>query len=1668
MLASPALMDPRQIEALVARLVANPHDQEALAYAHQAGAADPRVYATVLERVGGQTTDPAFAAHWLSEAANVYSLSLGDAHHAAQLLMSAVDRDPSAEGPAERLGALYRERGEHKGLAALTERRAKALLPYVQQSPETRAAVGAMYEELGRMWNEAPLSQPRKAVEFFRRALELEPRSVFSIYGLREIHKAAEQWAEAVPYFDLEHALVDDPARKVALYQDESAVRQQAGDKVGATQVLRNARMYAPEDPTLLQGIGALVVERLKSGEAVAIEEREEAAQLFVALAEMYGGEHGLAFCLSALDAQPGNDRAMQLADYFGEQLGRTDELPARWRGYLAANPGGALSGEVRAKLSTAGPVAPPPPPGPPASGERRATSTPPPRPQEASRNALDDLHAADQASPEKIRGVLAQASEAASKGNKAGAFAKYKEVLGLDPANGEALAWVKDHLRQKRLYGDLRDALVAASRGNLGADEKRQILRELAGLCEQQLRDVEGAIQALKQLVSLDRSDTAASESLRRLLEKASRWDELASVLEEEAMGASDVEEKISLEKKLATLHETKRKDLVGAGEAWARIATLSPDDQAAWTAVKLFEKADRLDLAAQAIGDAVSGIDDKVQKGALLFKLAELRDKAGDGAAAAEAYMEAAQLTENAKTWQLAEDAFIKAERFGDAAQCADARAELAAGDAKLQATLYAAAAELFEKADDAASAFARLEQATELDPASDDVFSKLEARLVAEERWDDLALALLKRSDAVQDKVARKQARVRAASIQREKLDNMEAARESLMKVLEDGDDFDALALLADDAESREDYNEAASLLRRLGAVASDVPKRVEVRMREARLLADNIDDVDGAVARYQSVLVDLDPKHVGALLAVAELEERRENPKAAAAAIEQLVPLQEGEPRVETARRLFALYEGPLDDPEGAIRALDVVVAGDEEDFEAIAKLAALCESTEKWPRAAELLKRQIEVEGDEEELATLSLKLSSIVHEKLGIGDEALAALEGPADEGSRECRDAYVALGDKLGWQGIVATKLVAWYESASASAERNQALRGAFDRFAAMNRDDEATRVALELARGKGGDAELATKLEEIGVRAKNLDALHTAHDLLAREVSGPARAEELVRQAEVMRTAGVPAEEALTHGEAGLTSVAPGDAEPLLARLAAIAPDKAAAIDVYERQIGRSKLPADRTRALARAAHVAAERGELARAKSFFELALAAGANDELLTMLEEAAQVADGPSGKEVQRTLAEALATGGGGSRDGGRSRSALLRRAARLAEGALGDVELAFKWLGDGLIAHVDPASLDALEALGRQVGDLARVEATLTRALAEVFDGPLVKQLHARRAELRKTELGDKVGAAQDLKKLHDLAPADVAVMEQLTELLTELGDYRGMVQVLEDQILRGKDPAARAEVARKVAVLWEERLGDAREAADAWRRVLRMKPGDPDAQAGLDRAKGNMLKKPDDGGAPAAPMPTLGLKPSAAGASTPAPAKLAPPAAAPTPKPANPLPTSGSRAPGPSPVARSAPPGAPPSSRPVPPPSSRPVAAPPEPSPVSPPQNERTAPPPVGFAPILDEPTAMLRTDAATLIALERRYAETGDNPAAGSEDDMLKTQMMPAAPFEDEPTRIGTFMSPETSDDAGEEEIADVDDAELLDDMLDEETTAAKEGDPFPPKKG
>jgi hypothetical protein len=183
---------------------------------------------------------------------------------------------------------------------------------------------------------------------------------------------------------------------------------------------------------------------------------------------------------------------------------------------------------------------------------------------------------------------------------------------------------------------------------------------------------------------------------------------------------------------------------------------------------------------------------------------------------------------------------------------------------------------------------------------------------------------------------------------------------------------------------------------------------------------------------------------------------------------------------------------------------------------------------------------------VEVEGDEQEVSRMTRHLAEVLSERLGRGDDALAALSAIGDQGDVECRESFVELGDRLGKKKTVATKLVEWFGHAPPSPIRDTELHGAFDRFVEVSADEEAASVAKDLARMRAAKPELAERLEGVAVRLKDLDALSIAHDLFARGLSGPSRAEEMVRQAEVLVTAGVEPAEAVLHGEQALTSVA------------------------------------------------------------------------------------------------------------------------------------------------------------------------------------------------------------------------------------------------------------------------------------------------------------------------------------------------------------------------------------------------------------------------------------------------------------------------------------------------------------------------------------------
>jgi len=1422
-------MDPRQLEALAHRLADNANDTEALNAAYAYGQTDPRAYATFLEKTAAATPDGATGAHWYCESANVWLTSLSDAHRAERALSKAIERDPLHVGALERLVGLYREKSNTKAVLTLHQRRAKTLEKLQEEQPEFGPHLAEVHSEIGRIYLEE-LSQPDKAVIAYQKAVQCNPEDVYAIYQARELLKTQNRFKETLPLFDAEIRLVSgDPERQMALYVDQIAVCRELGDTQELKRALRGARAVdSSDDPGLKQQLAAAVLEEVQSGANVPAADRTEAEELFVSLAETYDGEYGHSYAICALGLNQKNDRAAQLAMYYAEAIGKSLETATTIAGYLAASPSGLVAEQARdlvARALSAG------------GGDELIVALTP----------------ADSA-PAEVKaaafGLIARSLS--QQGKKPDALHYFKKVAQFSPGDEEAVLVLAEHYKGRDDRA-LRDLLQNATR-NTDVEPGRRYswLKELAELCEGRLGDVEGAIEARHQLVLLDPSDEEAADQLESVLGTAGKWDDLAALITRRAQGGGDPQLQVERELRAADIHLTKRKDRLAAAEALTRAARIEPDEQErAFSAVDLWVEAGKTDAAIALLIGLLKEILEDEARAAYNRRLAVLLEQVERWTDAGGAYAEAASLTQERSLWAEAERCFKEGEAWEQAAQSVLEQQQLTPDHVE-KSKLSALRATYLERLGDSDGMLEALVEALSLNPRYLEVSKKLEHIYEREGRYQELVDVLMRRAEVLHLPEDRADLRKRAGFMKREQLRDEEGMRACLLLVLDDVEDRDVLLVLADDAENYGHGEKAIGFLRRL-AEASDDKARVEIALRLSRLLEDAGDE-EGALEQYEMVLVN-HPDRRDVLAAVAQLRRSLGNAHGAAEAYARLVEVSEGDQKLSAAR-IWAEILAELGQKNAALAAYAVVLSLDREDYEVVALARDLAEEASAWEQFVEYQQELVDLEGDEDDGSEMVRKLADVYENNLKRPADAMRVLVPFVKQANVECRQEYERIGKSLKIELEVAQKIFTWMTELGTSAHRTLALKSAYQTFVKEKADDLAVLSGIELVSMRDASEELAASLEEVGTRAKHLEALRTAFRVLGQELSGPARAEEMVRQAEVLHEAGSGPTEAVEHGEQALTSIGPDAAEPLLARLAKIAGAGDGAVLVYERQVARCKSATERLYGLCRAAEVAHEQGQDTRVKQFLDLAIVTAGSGEGLSELRDKVGDMDLGARRNVMRqALVRSLADSGKNTRDGGKSRAEFLALGASIAYEELKDDKLAYSLLTQALIAHATDEYLKQLIEMGEADRDLKKATDAITIALEHVSDGPMVRLLLRRRFELYAGPLDSDEQATEDLKRLYELSPADAGIASELETRYEAANDHRGLVKLYEDQILRGRDKKERAELARKVAVIWQDTLVEPREAADAWRRVLRMNSGDQEAKDGLERAKTSMRR---------------------------------------------------------------------------------------------------------------------------------------------------------------------------------------------------------------------
>ncbi|NOY89634.1 MAG: hypothetical protein GXP55_00395, partial [Deltaproteobacteria bacterium] len=979
--------------------------------------------------------------------------------------------------------------------------------------------------------------------------------------------------------------------------------------------------------------------------------------------------------------------------------------------------------------------------------------------------------------------------------------------------------------------------------------------------LCEAELADPEAALGCWRAAAQVDPADVEIRQALGAALEQAGSWDELVALLEGEALATADPAKKVSVQQRLAEIHATRRGDL-GAAVAALQVAhELAPQDDSVSDALT-----DAL-LAAGQDAEAMPLLRARIERtpaaperAPLLRILAHrLEEALGDDEAS---YQACTRLLDDEpgdlETLDRMERIDVRGEQWDRLLTTLAYRADVTPEEHRsaVLARMGEIADRQLSDLDRAAEYFAN---ALDLTPDDALVLDHLCDVYDRAGRYRDLVTLLRGRADSEADAKLKAELYRRIARTLEERVVSADGAAEAWSRVLEAGEDVEALRALEAHASRESRDEEQAELLGRLAAIVEAGDERRSLMLQRAGILSELLDDRPEAMRVLRNLLDTVDPTHVPAMHELGRIAEEADDRVGVAEALErELAVTEDVGLRLPLARRLADLYEGELDDPGKAADALAAWSEAEPESVECLERRKRVLETLERWPELRQTLDGLAHLTPDPASASDYTRQAATLSAHRLGDFEGAWGRLSPPTREGDAEAEALLRSLSVEAEQGERMADLYVRMAQAATEADDQKRRWRDASDVYANVLSDGhrglEAMLRALALDLG---DEEILDAVESLVEAEEAWPRLAQVYEKIVKSAESPeTKARLLMRHATLLDERAGDASEALDR-VLRAASLVPND-DDALARaeeLAVRAERGDELLYVYDRRKQSAETDEARLDAILRAVRLLDDKlldRERAMAYVAQGVALATRAV-ELFDLVEEAARGMDEAHPEHGEHAalgglvgLYRRLAESAGESPE---DASLLLARAAGVLEAELGEISQAYSCLKRATtILSNDPATLDDLERLAEETARLDELSAHLGHLIDEALDSATASALLARRGRLLEEQLERLDEAAEVYRQLRLLNKDDPEASTRLRSCLRRAGKHQDLLLVLDQELARTRELEPRLELEREVARTWDVELDNRWEAIDAWQRVLTLAPEDEEAKEALER----------------------------------------------------------------------------------------------------------------------------------------------------------------------------------------------------------------------------
>ncbi|MFW6067333.1 MAG: tetratricopeptide repeat protein [Myxococcota bacterium] len=1409
-------------------------------------------------QIAGQVGDPPLSRMLWLKAANMHDVQLGDVDGAVGAYKQILEQDPGDLEVLAALEALYRRTERWRDLTGVLRRRAE-LATDPAEKEELLAQTAAIYDQF--------LEEPQEAIRIHKEILEIDPTSQRALSALDDLYARQEMWTDLADNVQRQLEMVADPDDEIALMLRLADLREKRMEAVEAA--IEIYREVLERDAQNTDALGAL--ERL-------LEQPEHQLVIAEILEPIYRDANQFERLIGVHEIQAHHasspDRRVELlhriAELYEVALDRANEAFQSFARALAEDPGNSMTQEQLERMARA-------------TGGMEALA----QVYEQQVQNVED--------PQLASTLHMKAAEIREEqlGDNEGAIAHFRRVLELDPQHLEAATALERLFQLAERYEELATIYLAKARMLTSPDEQKDYLFRAAQLYEEILERPNDAIGVYDQVLEIDPEELQALDKLIELYLRLEQWEKLLSVYTRKADIVVDPDEKKRLYVEVGAVYERELGDVEKAIDTYQRILEIDPDDltaigrlDALYQATENWEELlSVLEREADLAGDPNEVISYR-------YRIAELWDhRLGDPMRAVDIYREILESVPDHEPTLNALEAMIEAgkeplsaagvlepvyRQFGQADRLIHVHEVQVAHeqDPLRKVELLHQIAELYEfQLDQPEQAFQAFARALPLDSRNEHTLGSLERLAEQTDAWPQVAqlydTEIQKlREEAPEDVV---DMALRTAMIYEVQLGDVDSAIERYNLVVEaDEGHVQAIEALDRLYEQTERWGELAEVLRKEIAVAPSPEEILNLQFRLGQVYQNYLGDVDQAIEQYREILAAA-PEHVQAMGALELLFAEGVRPLVVGEILEPLYRMQEawdkllnihevqlnyqGDPieRVNMMHRIAEIAEERANDHVRAFAWVQRALLEDPKHDHSLSEVERLSSMLDGWMQLADTYAQALERTEDPEARLDVAKRQARVFEEEIGDVQAAEAAYRYAL--GVNEADEDVLANLDRIylghgAYEALAATlkKRIAATDNPGDLVELNHRLGQVLENE--LGRTDEAIQVYRHVIEELDPQHHDSIKaLQEIYTRREDWPNLLASFEKELDVVFGDeAQAEILAKMAWLAADRLQDPDKAIELWRRVL-DVRGEDAEALnaLGNIYAAQENWKDLVDILEREVAIAEDDEVRIRIYADLGRIWYEKLERDRsALDSWERVLDIDpANVEALTNITEIHRA--GKQWHEMVDTLHRIIEVG-----------------AATLDDATIEHVYMQLGFLYyteleqpvDAVEAYshaveINPRNfeaLDALEFIHRNEGQWEAAIGVMEKR-AEVLDDPdeQVQQLLTI-AHTWEEQLGDADRGTSAYQRIVELRPMHEYAFKRLEELHRDAERWEDLVETYLARVEATEDSRERVALLRRVAYVYEKRLGDRENAYEALQVAWMEDFGDIEVRNELER----------------------------------------------------------------------------------------------------------------------------------------------------------------------------------------------------------------------------